>query len=111
MPIVIEHIIHNYLKVTYICEEGVGEVIGDIPGGPFCFEKYECVEESGQKVCLTAEIPAQGITLRFEGAKIFGELRTIRFIAYGVKCDADPIQLYTKAKELLQRTCGENIYP
>lgn len=111
MPMLMEHVIFNYIKIIYLCEDSKGKAIGDIPGGPFCFESNDCIAVKDSITCWSDWINLDSMKVRFEGAKVAGKLRTISFHAEGINCATDPTELYEAITNLLSKLCGENVKP
>ncbi len=107
-----EHTIFNYIKIVYLCEDSEGKAIGDIPGGPFCFDNNDCIVINDSITCWSDWIDLdEKIKVRFEGARIAGEIRTISFYVEGINCATDPTELYEAVTNLLSKLCGENVKP
>jgi len=109
---IIEHIVYNYLKIAYLCNQNnFGEAIGDLPGGPYCFKNARTLEVDGAMLLWSEWISYENLLIRFSATKVQDKLRTIGFHIRGVGCSESPETLYTKVKALLLKACGENVNP
>lgn len=106
-----EHVVFNYVKIVYVCGDSENEAIGDIPGGPFCFSKSNCLSIKDVPSCWSDWHDYKGLRIRFGAAKVGGQLRTVSFHVKGLSCGEEPEALYRVVKELLTELCGEEVRP
>ncbi len=105
MATLIEHKVMNYLKVIYVCGS-TNEAIGDIPGGPYCFESKVTQEIDGASVKWSDWLTfKEGLKVRFSGAYVLGKLASVTFHVVGIECSEDPEKLYKEIMNFLSSEC------
>ncbi|PUA33322.1 MAG: hypothetical protein B7O98_02520 [Zestosphaera tikiterensis] len=103
---VLEHIVEEHVKIVYVCKaEGHGDVIGDVPGLKYCFSKQDCLEVNSSLICWSPWMLVDDLEVRFEGAYVGDELKTIAFQARNVNCSLSPEDLYSKVINILSNLC------
>ncbi len=101
-----EDIVKEHIKVVYVCEaEGYGEVIGDVPGLKYCFNKQDCIEVNSALTCWSPWIQVGDLEVRFEGAYVGNEFKTIAFQVKNVNCSVSPEDLYDRVIHVLNNLC------
>jgi len=109
-----EHIVNDHIKLVYICSnDNVCTVIGDLPALSWCFDKGDELSVSESRLCysrrFTINIKGSTVEVVIEGAEVLGELKSISFVAYGVKGDMNPEVLYKAVSEYVINICSNTI--
>ncbi|MEM2020646.1 MAG: hypothetical protein QXP80_00265 [Zestosphaera sp.] len=106
MPKVIEHLIYEFIKVIFICDNGdSAEALGDLPALPYCFTSSECVRIDKTEVCWSEWLKIKDFLVRVESSTVSGLPTSISFHARGVKCSDDPKKVYDLISEYLNDVC------
>ena len=107
-----EYVIDDHVKIVYICDGSECLVIGDLPALEWCFEMNDELSISEVKVCysekLIVEIEDSTIQVVIEGAEVLGRLRSISFIAYGVRSDLEPEAIYRAVINHINSVCSRS---
>ncbi len=114
MPQLLERVLFNYLKLLYICSDGSsGDVLGDVPGWPYCFKAEEENKLGEVSVVWSPffHVKEEGFRVRFAGTDVLGEVRTVTFHASGKVCRREPKEIYESAKSLIREMCGGDLKP
>ena len=106
MTTLIEYKVMNYVKIVYFCGSE-NEVIGDIPGGPYCFKSKATLGINDALIYWSDFFPLKNnVRVRFSGAYVSDRLSSVSFHATGIKCFQDPEKLYQEVLSLLYSKCG-----
>ena len=106
MPVVIEHIIDDFIKIVFVCENEKATVVGDLPALPWCFECSEELVCSSARICRSSIKRIGRYEVVIESTNIEGKLKSIGFLAYNVKCNEDPRTLYESIRNYIVEMCG-----
>jgi len=106
-----EHIINGHIKVVYVCSDSnTCTAIGDLPALHWCFDVDSELSISELRLCyskrLIINVEGSIVQVVIEGTEVLGKLRSISFIAYGVRSDLKPEALYRAVSEYIMNTCG-----
>gem|GEM_PF-634095 len=101
-----EYVVRGFIKLLLVCSEEP-HVIGDLPALPYCFSCSKSLEVGGVRMCYSEELTLpSGITVVVGGAEVFGELRSITFLARKVTCDVDPGSLLRDIENYVTSKCS-----
>jgi len=105
-----EYVIDDHIKIVYICDGSECLVIGDLPALDWCFEINDELSISEVKVCYSeksvVEIKENTVQVVIEGAEVLGKLRSIGFIAYGVRDSLEPKAVYRAVINYISSVCS-----
>ncbi len=109
-----EYIINDHIKVVYVCSDrDACTVIGDLPALHWCFDEDDelSISESKLRYSRRQIINVEGnvVQVVIEGAEVLGKVRSISFIAYGVRSDLNPGVLYRAISEYIMNACNNAV--
>ncbi|MCD6428545.1 MAG: hypothetical protein J7L12_02890 [Desulfurococcales archaeon] len=109
-----EYVVNDHIKVVYVCNEnGACIVIGDLPALYWCFDEDDELSVSESRLCyskrLTINVEENVVQVVIEGAEVLGKVRSVSFIAYGVRSNLNPEVLYRVISEYVMSVCSNSI--
>jgi hypothetical protein len=101
-----EYVVRGFVKLLLVCSEEP-HVVGDLPALPYCFGCPKSLEVEGARVCYSEELALpSGVIVVIGGTEVFGELRSVSFVARNVTCDVDPDSLLRAVEDYVTFRCS-----
>ncbi len=103
---IIEHKVGSFIRISLICKGDSCSVVGDLPADPWCFNTGSELRVKDSVVLWSEPINVDGLRIRVCGTYVGNELKSVLFIAEGVKPSVNLENLLNKVRSFIKNECG-----
>ncbi|MEO3992834.1 MAG: hypothetical protein QN229_00740 [Desulfurococcaceae archaeon TW002] len=109
MTKITEYVVGEFIKLVSVCNEnGMADLIGDLPALPYCFPKRECFQVGSVEVCWSDWLRIRDFSVRIECSTVEGVTKAISFHVRGIKCDEVSGEIYHIVRDYIINKCSIN---
>lgn len=109
MTKIMEYVVEEFIKLISVCDEdGMADLIGDLPALPYCLPKSECLQVGSVEVCWSDWLRLRDFSVRIESSTVEGVPKAISFHAKGIKCSEVSEEIYYAVRDYILSKCSIN---